>query len=220
MTRTTVAVTTLCGSPALNVIASTATAGLNIRVMVGDTVAGVVEHIRKAVADDQVRIDVVESGEPSPVSPYDDEAFELLEATHRRGLPRRGRDAVRDDGRHRLALLHRDLRPRLPLRAVPDDQGAARRPSTPTTSTSGSTTSLDGVALVPAADREAPRMSELHEPTARRPPRRGWPPSSASWSASSSPAASCRATTRRSTRRSPSTSRSPRGTSTGSRPRS
>jgi carboxypeptidase PM20D1 len=79
MTRTTVAVTTLSGSPALNVIASTAKAGLNVRVMVGDTVAGVVEHIRDAVKDDSIRIEVVEAGEPSPVSPMD-EAFELLEA--------------------------------------------------------------------------------------------------------------------------------------------
>ena len=72
------AATTLSGSPALNVIASTAMAGLNIRVRVGDTVAGVVEHVRMAVDDDSIRIDVVESGEPSPVSPMD-EAFELLE---------------------------------------------------------------------------------------------------------------------------------------------
>jgi carboxypeptidase PM20D1 len=78
MTRTTVAATTLSGSPALNVIASTAKAGLNIRVMVGDTVAGVVEHIRKAVADDSIRIDVVEAGEPCPVSPMD-EPFRLVE---------------------------------------------------------------------------------------------------------------------------------------------
>ena len=78
MTRTTVATTTLSGSPALNVIASTAKAGLNIRVMVGDTVSGVVEHVRKAIDDDSIRIDVVESGEPSPVSPMD-EPFELIE---------------------------------------------------------------------------------------------------------------------------------------------
>ncbi|MBC2931820.1 M20/M25/M40 family metallo-hydrolase [Nocardioides sp. zg-1228] len=78
MTRTTVATTTLSGSPALNVIASTARAGLNIRVMVGDTVAGVVEHVRRVIDDDAIRIDVVETGEPSPVSPMD-EAFELIE---------------------------------------------------------------------------------------------------------------------------------------------
>jgi carboxypeptidase PM20D1 len=81
MTRTTVAVTTLEGSPALNVIASTARAGVNVRVMVGDTVSGVVEHLRKAIGDDEVRIDVVEANEPSPVSPTDDDAFALLTDT-------------------------------------------------------------------------------------------------------------------------------------------
>ena len=82
MTRTTLAVTTLTGSPALNVIASRATAGLNIRIMVGDTVDGVVAHVRKAVADKSIDIEVVEANEPSPVSPYDgDAAFELLSST-------------------------------------------------------------------------------------------------------------------------------------------
>ncbi|KQX75525.1 M20/M25/M40 family metallo-hydrolase [Aeromicrobium sp. Root472D3] len=80
MTRTTFAITTLSGAPALNVIAATAKAGVNIRIMVGDTVAGVLEHVRKAVDDDQVHIDVVEQNEPSPVSPMD-EAFELIEGT-------------------------------------------------------------------------------------------------------------------------------------------
>ena len=81
LTRTTVAVTTLSGAPAGNVIASTATAGLNVRVMLGDTVAGVVEHLRKSIGDDTVAIDVVAAGEPSPVSPTDDDAFRLLEGT-------------------------------------------------------------------------------------------------------------------------------------------
>jgi carboxypeptidase PM20D1 len=80
MTRTTVAVTTLSGSPALNVIASTAKAGVNIRVMVGDSVAGVLEHVRKAISDDRVHINVLEQNEPSPLSPMDD-AFALLEET-------------------------------------------------------------------------------------------------------------------------------------------
>jgi carboxypeptidase PM20D1 len=82
MTRTTVAITTLSGSPALNVIASTAKAGVNLRLMIGDTVGGALEHVRKAIRDDDIRIDVVEGDEPSPVSPYDDdEAFALLERT-------------------------------------------------------------------------------------------------------------------------------------------
>ncbi len=81
MTRTTFAITTLSGSPALNVIASTARAGVNIRIMVGDTVAGVLEHVRRTIDDEQVAIEVVEQNEPSPVSPIDDDAFRLLEAT-------------------------------------------------------------------------------------------------------------------------------------------
>jgi carboxypeptidase PM20D1 len=80
MTRTTVAVTTLAGAPARNVVAQTARAGVNIRVMVGDTVAQVVEHVRRTIDDDEVRIEVVEASEPSPVSPRDD-AFALLERT-------------------------------------------------------------------------------------------------------------------------------------------
>ena len=82
MTRTTFAMTTLSGSPALNVIASTAKAGVNIRIMVGDTVAGVLDHVRKAIDDDEVQVSVVEANEPSPISPYaDDEAFGLIEST-------------------------------------------------------------------------------------------------------------------------------------------
>ena len=88
MTRTTFAITTLQGSPALNVIASTAKAGVNIRVMVGDTVGGVLAHLRKAIDDDEVHVDVLEEGEASPVSPYDgDEAFGLLEDTIREVFP-------------------------------------------------------------------------------------------------------------------------------------
>jgi carboxypeptidase PM20D1 len=86
MVRTTMAVTTLQGSPALNVIAQTATAGVNIRIALGDTSETVLAHMRKVIGDDQVEIDVVEAYEPAPLSPYstadqEDEAFALLEAT-------------------------------------------------------------------------------------------------------------------------------------------
>jgi carboxypeptidase PM20D1 len=86
MVRTTFAITTLQGSPALNVIAGRATAGVNIRIMLGDTSASVLAHLRKVIRDDQVEIDVVEVFEPSPLSPYStaehsDEAFDLVTAT-------------------------------------------------------------------------------------------------------------------------------------------
>ncbi|MBE7325773.1 M20/M25/M40 family metallo-hydrolase [Nocardioides sp. Y6] len=80
LARTTIAVTTLSGSPALNVIASTAKAGVNLRIMPGESVAEATEHVRRAVHDDHVHVDMLEAGEPSPVSPYlDDPAFALLE---------------------------------------------------------------------------------------------------------------------------------------------
>jgi carboxypeptidase PM20D1 len=81
MTRTTFATTTLSGSPALNVIASTARAGINVRVMAGDSVSDVLAHLRRTINDKHVQVDVVEEGEASPVSPVDDDAFRLIEST-------------------------------------------------------------------------------------------------------------------------------------------
>ena len=78
LARTTMTVTTLTGSPAANVIASRATAGVNLRVMVGDSISSVVEHIRRAVDDPSLRLEVVDANEPSPVSPSDGPAYELL----------------------------------------------------------------------------------------------------------------------------------------------
>jgi carboxypeptidase PM20D1 len=86
MVRTTFAVTTLEGSPALNVIASTARAGVNVRVMVGDTVADVVAAVRRAVRDEKVEVSVLEANEASPLSPRDD-AFALIESCVQQVFP-------------------------------------------------------------------------------------------------------------------------------------
>lgn len=81
LVRTTMAVTTLSGSPAHNVIASSATAAVNLRILVGDTVASATEHVRKAIADASITLRVFDAYEPSPVSPTDDPAYELLAST-------------------------------------------------------------------------------------------------------------------------------------------
>ncbi|MEV6851276.1 M20/M25/M40 family metallo-hydrolase [Actinoplanes sp. NPDC051411] len=81
MTRTTAVATTLSGSPALNVVATTAVAGVNIRVMAGDRVDDVLTRMRRAIGDDHVTIEVVDRNEPCPLSPIDDDAFRLLETT-------------------------------------------------------------------------------------------------------------------------------------------
>ncbi|MFE6647607.1 M20/M25/M40 family metallo-hydrolase [Nocardioides sp. NPDC057772] len=80
LTRTTVAITTLEGSPAANVIASAASAGVNLRIMIGETVAEVVERLRAAIGDRQVEIEVVRAGEPSPVSPRDEAFAKITDA--------------------------------------------------------------------------------------------------------------------------------------------
>jgi len=51
--------------------------------MVGDTVETVLEHVRAAIDDKEVRIEVIDANEPCPVSPMtsDDDGFRLLEET-------------------------------------------------------------------------------------------------------------------------------------------
>jgi len=78
LVRTTQAVTRLSGSAAANVLAERATATVNIRVAVGSSVDNAVAHIRRAVRDDAVTIEVLESSEPSPVSPSTGRAWDLI----------------------------------------------------------------------------------------------------------------------------------------------
>ncbi|MFI5085517.1 MAG: M20/M25/M40 family metallo-hydrolase [Actinomycetales bacterium] len=80
MTRTTVAITTLQGSPGANVLAATATANANIRIMVGESVAGTLKRVRRIIRDPRVELTLVQGSEPSPVSPTDNEQFALLES--------------------------------------------------------------------------------------------------------------------------------------------
>lgn len=81
MTRTTVAVTMLEAGLAANALAETATATLNLRIAIGSSVADAVAHLRRAIADDRVRIEVAAAGEPSSVSPTTGRAWDLLAVT-------------------------------------------------------------------------------------------------------------------------------------------
>lgn len=80
MVRTTVAVTELSGSAGLNVLATSASAGLNVRIAVGETLHSTLSRLRRVVHDPSVRIDVVAASEPSPVSPSQGEQWEALRA--------------------------------------------------------------------------------------------------------------------------------------------
>ncbi|MDV7267165.1 MULTISPECIES: M20/M25/M40 family metallo-hydrolase [Rhodococcus] len=78
MCRTTAVATVLEGSSANNVMAETARAVLDIRILPGDTVNGTVERIRKTIRDNDIQLDVLGATEPSPVSRTDDEVFARL----------------------------------------------------------------------------------------------------------------------------------------------
>jgi carboxypeptidase PM20D1 len=87
--RTTTAVTMFNSGVKDNVLPAEATAVVNFRILPGDTVASVLEHVRAVVADDRVK--VARYGElaadPSPVSPVDAPAFKLLKQTVRQFFP-------------------------------------------------------------------------------------------------------------------------------------
>jgi len=85
MARTTYAVTRLTGAPANNVLAGTATAGVNVRVAVDETAQEAIDRVRSLVGDD-VEVVVHSSYDPSPVAELGD-AFGLLERVTRQVLP-------------------------------------------------------------------------------------------------------------------------------------
>ena len=87
MTRTTAAVTMLDAGLAANALAERATATISLRVAVGSSLASAVEHIRRAIHDDGVTIEVIDATEPSPISPATGAAWDLLASAIERTHP-------------------------------------------------------------------------------------------------------------------------------------
>ncbi len=86
--RTTTAATMLEGGVKENVLPTTARAVVNFRILPGDSVQGVIEHVRRAVNDPRVGIRPLDgSREPSPESPVDVPSFALLQRTIRAVFP-------------------------------------------------------------------------------------------------------------------------------------
>lgn len=85
MVRTTTAPTILQAGTKDNMLPSYARAVINFRLVPGDTVATVVEHVKRAIDDQRVDIKIVGrfSAEPSVVSSIDSESFRTLERTIR-----------------------------------------------------------------------------------------------------------------------------------------
>ena len=80
--RTTTAVTMLSGSPKENVLPVEAIAGVNFRLLPGDTPEGVRAHVERVVADPRIEVRFkYPPREASPVSPIDGPAFALVQRT-------------------------------------------------------------------------------------------------------------------------------------------
>ncbi|CAN5463297.1 M20 family peptidase [soil metagenome] len=78
LVRTTVAATMQQGGTAANVLPSQASAMLNLRISLGETVAGTVRRVKRRIRDPLVEVTIVESSEPSPESPTDNDQFALI----------------------------------------------------------------------------------------------------------------------------------------------
>jgi carboxypeptidase PM20D1 len=85
MVRTTTAPTMFQAGTKDNVLPSSARAVVNFRIVPGDNIATVMEHIKRAIDDDRVEIKIVGrfSAEPSTVSNTDSESYRTLERTIR-----------------------------------------------------------------------------------------------------------------------------------------
>lgn len=87
--RTTMAPTMLEASPKVNVLALSARAIVNVRLLPGDTVETVTRHMRAAIDDGRVTIGVLdgETGAPPPISPTQSGEFARLGSAIRSVYP-------------------------------------------------------------------------------------------------------------------------------------
>ncbi len=76
--RTTVAFTQMSGSKGMNVLPPYAEMVANLRIMCGESVESCVEYLRKTVADDDVKTEVVYGMDPSNVSQTQGKAWEMM----------------------------------------------------------------------------------------------------------------------------------------------
>lgn len=83
LVRTTTALTMMNAGVKDNVLPTQATAVVNFRILPGDTVQAVLDHVRSVVNDNDIRISLypTTAGEPSPISPTDSAGFKLLQQT-------------------------------------------------------------------------------------------------------------------------------------------
>ena len=89
MVRTTTAPTIFYAGTKDNVLPDYARAVINFRILPGDSIASVVDHVRRTISDHRVKIETAGrfSAEPSTISSTDSESFRTLERTIRSVVP-------------------------------------------------------------------------------------------------------------------------------------
>jgi carboxypeptidase PM20D1 len=86
--RTTTAPTIINAGIKDNMVPTKAEAVVNFRIIPGETSEDVIQHLKKVVSDDRVKISIVgHAQEPSPVSSVNDFGFELIHTTIRQVFP-------------------------------------------------------------------------------------------------------------------------------------
>lgn len=123
--RTTTALTVLKAGNADNVLPGTAEAIVNFRIVPGDTVASVLQHVRQKAADPRMTVEVLAgASEPSPVSPTASAPYQLINRTMRALFPdvivAPGLMVAATDSRH-FAPISQHIYRFSPVRARPDD---------------------------------------------------------------------------------------------------
>jgi len=89
LTRTTTAATVFEGGVKENVVPTKARAIVNFRILPGDSINSVIDHVRKAADDPRIKITPLSTllSEPSSVSDTESAAFQLLQRTIRQVYP-------------------------------------------------------------------------------------------------------------------------------------
>jgi carboxypeptidase PM20D1 len=123
--RTTLAPTIIHAGVQENILPTRAAAVINLRILPGETIAGAIEHVRKAIDDPKVQLTPLPVRmEPSSVSDIESPSFTLLHQTIRQTAP----EAIvapallvaATDSRHYSALTKNVYR-FLPITLGPED---------------------------------------------------------------------------------------------------
>jgi carboxypeptidase PM20D1 len=123
--RTTLAPTIFNAGVQENVLPTKATAVINLRILPGETIAGTLEHVRKAIDDPKVQLTALPvQMEPSAVSDIESASFRLLQRTIGQTIPKTivapALLVAATDSRH-YASLTKNIFRFLPIMLRPED---------------------------------------------------------------------------------------------------